>query len=259
MPRSTLSKLLKSSLRNVRLVIGFEGTRYEGWQSQKKSSSLQEIFEKALSRILKEDKVNLVGSSRTDSGVHALGFVAHFKTHSQLPDVKLKHALNFYLPRDIVVHSAKTVPALFHARYTAKSKVYRYTIWNSKTRPLFQAPFVLWFPHPLDFNRMKKASRYFLGKHDFVAFMDKGGGDKKNTVREIKNFKVTRSGSSLIFEIEGTGFLRHMIRVIMGTLLEVGSKRIKPESVKTILLSKERKNAGATIRALGLTLVKVKY
>ena len=243
--------------RTVKLTIGFIGTRYEGWQSQKKDRTIQEVFEKILARILKE-KTHLVSSSRTDSGVHALGLVTHFKTKSQLPDTKIKHALNYYLPRDILVSSAKTVPGAFHARFQAKSKLYRYDIWNSATRPLFQAPFVLWYPHSLDIALMRRAVSYLKGKHDFSAFRDRGD-EEENAARTVKRLTIKKQKELIRIEIEGDGFLRHMIRIIVGTLIEVGRKKIPPQKLKEILLSKHRSHAGPTAKALGLTLVRVRY
>ncbi len=244
-------------MRTVKLVIGFQGTRYEGWQSQRKGNTLQEVFEKILERILKEH-THLVGSSRTDSGVHAKGFVAHFRTKSVLPDNKIKQAINFYLPRDILVHSAKSMPDRFHARFHAKSKIYRYDIWCSTTRPLFEAPYALWYPHPLNVDLIKKGAAYLKGKHDFNAFQDRGD-EKRNFVRTIKRLTVKKSKQLIRFEIEGDGFLRHMIRVIIGTLIDVGRKRIPPSGVSEILKSKDRKRAGSTAKAHGLTLLKVNY
>jgi len=243
--------------RTVKLVIGFEGTRYEGWQSQKKDRTIQEIFEKILAKILKE-KTHLASSSRTDSGVHALGLVAHFKTKNPLADPKIKHALNFYLPRDILVHSAKTVPDSFHARFGAKSKRYRYDIWNNPTRPLFEAPFVLWYPHRLRIALMRKAASYVKGRHDFSAFKDRGD-EKENSVRMIKRIVIKKNKELIRVEIEADGFLRHMIRVIIGTLIDVGRGKISPQRVKSILHSKDRSKAGPTAKALGLTLIRVKY
>ena len=243
--------------RTVKLVIGFEGTRYEGWQSQKKDRTIQEVFEKILARILKE-KTHLASSSRTDSGVHALGLVAHFKTKNPLSDPKIKHALNFYLPRDILVYSAKTVPDSFHARFHAKSKRYRYDIWNSPTRPLFEAPFVLWYPHRLHIALMRKAVSYLKGRQDFSAFKDRGD-EKESSVRTIKRIVIKKNRELIRIEIEADGFLRHMIRIITGTLIDVGREKISPQRVKSILHSKERSKAGPTAKALGLTLVEVKY
>ena len=245
-------------MRTVKLVIGFEGTRYEGWQSQRKGNTIQEAFEKVLLRILKE-KTHLISSSRTDSGVHARGLVAHFKTNNALPDIKLKHALNFYLPKDILVYSAKTVCDGFHARFHAKAKIYRYDIWNSFTRPLFDAPYVLWYPHPLNVSLMKKGAACLKGKHDFSAFKDSGDDQTKSHVRTIKRLSINKSKNLIRIEIEGDGFLRHMIRVIVGTLIQVAHKKIPPKRILDILKSGDRKKAGPTSKALGLTLVKVKY
>ena len=244
-------------MRVIRLIIGFIGTRYEGWQSQKKGNTIQEIFEKHLEKILKEP-VNLISSSRTDSGVHALGLVAHFKTKSALSDQKIKQALNFYLPKDILVYSARTMPPDFHARYHAKSKLYRYEIWNKTTRPLFEAPFTLWHPHPLNVPLMKKAASYFKGRHDFSAFKDKGD-EKKSFVRTIRRLTIKKRKGVIRIEIEADGFLRHMVRVIVGTLMEVGRKKIPPQSIPKIIQSKDRSKAGPTTKAHGLTLVRVKY
>ncbi|MBI2095595.1 MAG: tRNA pseudouridine(38-40) synthase TruA [Candidatus Omnitrophica bacterium] len=252
-------------MRTVKLTLGFVGTRYEGWQGQRKKPSassglpttVQEILEKFLSKILKE-KTAVTGSSRTDSGVHALGLVAHFRTRNPLPDLRIKEALNFYLPRDIVVFSAKTVPGGFHARFSAKSKLYRYDIRVGPTRPLFESPFVLWHPRRLDLRLMKRAARFFIGRHDFSAFHDQG--DKlRNHEREVRRLSVRKSGSLVRIEIEADGFLRHMVRVIVGTLLEAGRKRLAPESIPQILLSKDRAKAGPTAKPHGLTLVRVNY
>lgn len=244
--------------RNIRLLLGFEGTAYGGWQSQLNGKTLQELFEKVLAGIFPGQKINLIGSSRTDAGVHALGFTAHFKVRGAIPDAKLKSALNHYLPDDVVVFDVKTVPASFHARYDAKSKIYRYDIWNDRTRPLFEAPFSLWYPGDLDAARMKKAAAHFKGKHDFAAFRD-SGDDKKNTVRTVKKISLVKKGKLIRLTIQADGFLTHMIRIIAGTLIQAGAGRIDPASIPAILRSKDRKKAGPTAKALGLTLVKVLY
>ncbi len=238
-------------------MLGFDGTRYEGWQSQKNNRTIQELFEKCLCKILSE-KVVVFGSSRTDSGVHAKGFVAHFQTRHLLTDAKIKDALNHYLPADVVVFSAKTVRPNFHARYSAKSKIYQYDIYNSPTRPLFEAPFVLWYAGPLRIDPIKNAAKFFLGQHDFLSFKD-SGDDKKNTVRTIKKISVQKKGCLIRILIEGDGFLTHMVRIIAGTLMEVGKGRIEADSISAIILSKKRARAGATAKAQGLTLLKVRY
>ena len=249
---------MQKSLRTVKLTIGFDGTRYEGWQSQKNNRTIQELFEKHLSKICSGEKIGVVGSSRTDSGVHARGFVAHFHTQAKLSDQKIKDALNFYLPRDIVVFQAKTVRANFHARYSAKSKVYQYDIWNDPTRPLFEAPFALWYAGQLQIDLMKKAARYFVGKHDFRAFRD-SGDEKKNTIRTIKKISIQKKGSLIRILIEGDGFLTHMVRIIIGTLMEVGKGRMEPDKIPNVIRSKNRSQAGPTVKSLGLTLLKVTY
>lgn len=248
----------KKTLRAVKLVIGFDGTRYEGWQSQRNNNTIQEILEKNLSKIFSGEKINLHGSSRTDSGVHAKGLVAHFSAQSALPDEKIKDALNFYLPGDIVVLEAATVGSDFHARYGAKSKIYQYDIWNDRTRPLFQAPYVLWYPNSLNVTSMKKAAAHFIGEKDFRAFKD-SGDEKKNTVRTVKKLSVQKKGSLIRITIQADGFLTHMVRVIAGTLMEAGRGRVRAADIPAILRSKDRRKAGPTAKALGLTLVKVIY
>lgn len=245
------------ALRTVRLTLGFNGTRYEGWQSQRNGRTIQEVFEKYLSKILSE-KIAVVGSSRTDSGVHAKGFVAHFVTESKLSDSKIKEALNFYLPEDIVVFEAKTARPGFHARFNAKSKIYQYDIWNGPTRPLFEAPFVVWYRGPLDISSMKKAARFLVGKHDFRAFKD-SGDEVDNTVRTLKKILIQKKGPLLRFTVQGNGFLTHMVRILVGTLLEVGRGRKAPQDLRRILLSKNRTLAGPTVKAQGLMLIKVLY
>jgi tRNA pseudouridine38-40 synthase len=245
-------------VRTIKLVIGFQGTHYEGWQSQRKGRTVQEFVEKALRQILKT-KTHVAGSSRTDSGVHALGFAASFRTKSRMPDAVIKRALNFHLPGDIVIRSARTIHAGFHARFHARSKVYRYDIWNDPTRPLFEAPYVLWHPHRLDVGRMRHAARFLKGKHDFKAFQASGDDRRGGTVRTIRHIKITKKKELLRIEITGDGFLRQMIRIIVGTLLEAGRGKLPPERVREILLSKDRRKAGPTAKAHGLTLVRVSY
>ena len=244
-------------MRTVRLLIGFDGTRYEGWQSQRKGRTIQEVFEKILLKLFCKP-TNIISSSRTDSGVHALGLVAHFRAESRLPDAKIKEALNYYLPRDILVRSAKSVAPDFHARYSAKSKVYEYSIWNSKTRPLFEAPFVLWHPGKLNLAKMRRAVKFLKGRHDFRAFMD-GRDEKKSFVRTVRKLSVQKRKAMIRITIEADGFLRHMVRIVAGTLIEAGRGRLHPAAVSEILALKDRKKAGPTAKSHGLTLLKVRY
>jgi tRNA pseudouridine38-40 synthase len=245
-------------MRHIKLQIAFEGTHYAGWQSQRNSKTIQEIFESRLTKIFKE-KINIHGSSRTDAGVHAKGFVAHFKTESRLSDRKIKDAINYYLPRDIVVLSAKTMPDTFHARFSAKSKTYQYEIWNQRTRPAYdKAAHVLWIPKKLSIRAMKEAARFFVGKQDFNAFRDSAPEPKK-TIRTIKQLAISRQGPSIRIKVTADGFLKHMVRIIAGTLIEVGRKKIPPSAILSILKSKTRCLAGPTAKPQGLTLLKVRY
>jgi len=245
-------------MRTVKLVIAFQGSRYDGWQSQLTGKTLQEVFEKQLARILTE-KTNLTSSSRTDSGVHARGLVAHFKTKSALPDFKLQAALNYYLPEDVLVLSAKTMPSDFHARYHAKSKTYEYLIWNSRTRPAYDlAPYCLWHGGPLDVAKMRQAARVLVGKHDFSAFRD-SGDEEKDPVRTIYAIVIRKTGPKVSIRVRGNGFLRHMVRIVAGTLIQAGRHKLTIEDIKSGLASKNRKKTGPTSKALGLTLLKVQY
>ena len=229
-----------------------------GWQSQRNGKTIQEIFEAILAKILNE-KVNIHGSSRTDAGVHAKGFVAHFTTKSRLTDTKLRDALNHYLPRDIVVLSAKTMRGPFHARFMATSKTYEYCIWNHPTRPSYErAPFVLWVPRKLNVSLMKKAARHLVGKHDFNAFRDSGEEDRR-TVKHLKKCSVSKSGPLISIRVTANGFLKHMVRIIAGTLIDVGRGKLFHGHMITLLKSKDRKKSGSTIKPHGLTLLKVGY
>ena len=245
-------------MRTVRLLIAFQGTHYLGWQSQRNGKTLQELFETLLAKIFKE-KINLHGSSRTDSGVHARGFVAHFKAPSALPDHKIKDALNFYLPQDVVVLSARTVADAFHARYHAKSKTYQYEIWNHRTRPVFdKAPFVLWVPTKLDVRAMRQAAKHLVGKHDFSAFRD-SGDDERSAVRNIKSLTILKNGNNISIKVNGDGFLKHMVRIIVGTLISVGRGKLPTKHTITLLKSKDRKKSGPAAKSQGLTLLQVRY
>ena len=245
-------------MRTVRLLIAFQGTNYWGWQSQRNGKTLQELFEGLLLKIFRE-KINLHGSSRTDSGVHARGFVAHFKVKSALSDRKIKDALNFYLPQEVVVLSAKTAPDTFHARFHAKSKTYQYEIWNHRTKPFFdKAPYVLWVPPKLDVEAMRKASKCLVGKHDFTSFRD-SGEEEKSAVRNIKSFVISREGNLIRIKVTGDGFLKHMVRIIVGTLIAIGRGKLPIIHTISLLESKDRKKAGPAAKSQGLTLVKVRY
>ncbi len=244
-------------MRTVKLIIAFNGTGFNGWQSQRNDHTVQEALEKAILKIF-QTKIHVTSSSRTDSGVHARGLAAHFAVDTHLPDVKITKALNFHLPDSVAVLSAKTMPDDFHAQKNAKNKIYEYRIWNSYTRPIFEAPFVLWFKQSLDVGAMKKAARFLKGRHDFSAFQSYQD-DRETSVRTLEKITVSKHDEEIRIRVKGDGFLRYMVRIMVGTLMDVGRKKIKPADVKAILQSRDRKKAGPTSRAMGLTLVKVNY
>lgn len=242
---------------NVKIVVEYDGTCYHGWQRQKNAISIQEVLETAISSITGE-KTNLIGSGRTDAGVHALNQVANFKTDTRIPIDKLPYAINSKLPEDIIVKHAELVPEDFHSRFCAKSKIYTYTIYNAKfPSPLFRK-YSYFFPRPLDVKAMQQASKVFTGTHDFRAFMA-SGSPVKSTVRHIDRLEVSQTGDVIKIEFEANGFLYNMVRIIAGTLLDVGLKKINLKQLELILKSKDRTQAGKTLPPQGLCLVNVIY
>lgn len=240
----------------IKLTLQYIGTHYSGWQVQPNGVTIQEILQKALSQILQE-KITVVGSGRTDAGVHALAQVAHFDTIKDLSLFKICRGLNAILPKDISVLGAESVPRDFHAQLSAKSKTYAYQIWNHAIRNSFLQEYSWHMPYPLDIGRMQKAARYLVGEHDFKSFCA-ANSTAKTTVRRIKKIQIV-PGPLIHFSITGSGFLKHMVRNIVGTLVEVGQKKRTPSDIKKILKSHDRRKAGRTAPAKGLFLVKVIY
>lgn len=248
------------AVRNIRLEIEYDGTDYCGWQTQSRNKckkSIQEVIEKALRKILRK-KIKLSGSGRTDSGVHASSQVANFNTDSGIPCDKLRLALNGALPEDISVSKVEEANNNFHSRFSAKSKIYRYTILNRRYRSALLRGWVYFYPHPLDLKVMQDEARSLLGRHDFSAFR---AADKleRQAVRTIKKIKVSGKDGLVHIDIEADGFLYNMVRNIVGTLVEVGRGRFNKGCVKRILDSGDRRLAGPTLPACGLCLMKVKY
>ena len=228
-----------------------------GWQKQPNKLNIQGEIEKAISNIIHED-VELIGSGRTDAGVHSLGQVANFKTNSEFPIEKIPIALNSQLKNSIVIKKAEEVDERFHSRYNAKYKTYRYIINNSKTGTAIYRNLEYCYPFELDVEKMKEAAKAFEGEHDFKAFKSSGTSGK-NSVRIIYKAEVRKNGERVIIELTGNGFLYNMVRIISGTLLDVGIGKIQPEEIKEIIDKKDRKNAGKTLPAHGLYLVSVEY
>jgi tRNA pseudouridine38-40 synthase len=258
-------------MRNLKLTLEYAGTNYSGWQVQSISpNTIQQILEKSLYKILGE-KVKVIGSGRTDAGVHAIGQVANFHTHSRIPVQNLQAALNAHLPADIVITRVEEVDPEFHAIADVKTKVYRYIILNRPYRSGLLKDRAYFFRFPLDLNLMRKESRCLIGKHDFKAFCA-SHSSVKSTVRSIKKINLkkipahvfwgssgTGDDSVIIIDIEADGFLYNMVRGIVGTLIEIGRGRFPEGSLRKILESCNRKLAGPTVPARGLSLIKVNY
>ena len=245
-------------MRTIKLIIEYDGSNYLGWQVQPNGQTIQGVIQDRLKRLTGEP-LQLIGSGRTDAGVHALGQVAHFKTESRMDASTFQRALNSLLPEGIVIRRAEEVEADFHARRSAKSKIYEYRILNRVTPPAVDRQYVWHVPQKLNLDEMKKATRNLVGEHDFSAFRSVGS-PTRSSVRNILRADWKRGKRSVLrFEIEATGFLKQMVRAIVGTLVEVGRGKISAQEFKRILDSKDRKEAGPTAPAHGLFLNEVKY
>ncbi|MBW7897860.1 tRNA pseudouridine synthase A [Candidatus Brocadiaceae bacterium B188] len=244
-------------MRNIRLLIEYEGTQYAGWQWQKNQKTIQETLSKAVERVVQEP-VKMYGSSRTDSGVHALGQVANFKTTSAIPPEQLIRAINFYLPHDITVKDAADVLESFHARYDAQSKIYRYTLLNDWIRTSLNRNFCHVCGLLLNTDKMLDAAQYLIGTHDFTSFTTRAL-QERNRIRTIKRLEIAKEGKYILFTVEADGFLYNMVRTMVGTLIEVGRGKIMTENVRDILAARNRNLAGPTAPAKGLCLIEVKY
>lgn len=243
--------------KRVRLIIAYDGTNYCGWQVQINGITVEEIINKTLTELLGEE-IAVIGASRTDSGVHALGNVAVFDTETKIPPEKISFALNQRLPNDIRIQKSEEVALDFHPRYCDSIKTYEYKILNCR----FDIPTCRLYTHfvymPLDVEKMKKAAEYIVGEHDFASFCS-SGSQVENTVRTVYSLEVQKSGDIISVKISGNGFLYNMVRIIVGTLLKVGLGIYPPEYVEEILEAKDRYKAGPKAPACGLTLVGIEY
>ncbi|ATD53970.1 tRNA pseudouridine(38-40) synthase TruA [Clostridium chauvoei] len=244
-------------MRNIKLVIEYDGTNYLGWQKQNNGVTIQGTIEEALKEVTKEE-IDITGSSRTDSGVHAKGFVANFKTNSRIPAERFREALNVKLPNDIVILKSIEVEEGFHARYNAEGKTYSYTILNRDVPMAIGKDYFYQVKGNLDVEEMKKACTYFIGKHDFVAFKS-SGSSVKTTVRTISDLHIENFDNYIKIFVTGDGFLYNMVRIIVGTLLLVGRGKIKAKDIERIIEDKLRDKAGMCVPAKGLVLEKVFY
>ena len=244
-------------MRNIKLTIEYDGKDFNGWQKQPNKLNIQGTIEQAIKNITGED-VELNASGRTDAGVHALGQVANFKTNSEIPIEKFAIAINSKLKKSIVIKKAEEVDERFHSRLNCKRKTYRYIINNSPEGTAIYRYLETHIPQKLDVKKMEQALKYFEGEHDFKAFKA-SGTSSKSSVRTIYKTQIYKKEDRIIIELTGNGFLYNMVRIIAGTLVDVGLGKIEPQQIENIIKETKRENAGKTLPPNGLYLVSVEY
>ncbi len=259
-------------MKNIKLTLAYNGASYHGWQIQPNGITVQSVIEKSLERLFKR-KIKVIGQGRTDTGVHAIGQVASFKVPAiALKNMKIpqiKDALNSVLPQDIAVMDVESVSLGFHPRFDAKERAYRYVVYNDHNKQVFGRNFFYSYQYKLNLSKMREEAKYLVGEHDFSSFQCKKT-DNENPVRTIKNITIARrdfavsnflklKNKAVVFEITANAFLYNMVRIIVGTLLDVGKGRIEPQNVKKILAGKDRTLAEETVPACGLCLIAVRY
>ena len=245
-------------MKNYKITVAYDGTRYKGWQGQNSTDqTIQGKIEAVLARLYGH-AVEITGSGRTDAGVHARGQVANFKVEDSYGKEEILSYLNTYLPEDIAVTAIEEVDARFHSRYAAKAKTYRYHIHTGNIPDVFGRKYEYPYEKPLDVAQMRKAAAYLTGTYDFTSFCG-NKKMKKSAVRTIYSITITEQGTEIFFDYRGNGFLQNMVRILTGTLIEVGDGRRKPEEIPGILERKNRECAGYTAPVQGLTLMRVEY
>lgn len=244
-------------MKRILLVVAYDGTNYHGWQFQDNAIAVEQVLTEACKDLFQEEIV-LIGASRTDTGVHAMGNVAVFDTDTRIPAEKICYALNQRLPEDIRIQRSFEVPDSFHPRYTKTEKIYEYTIENKKICLPTNRLYSYFVYQQLDIEAMQRAAAYFVGEHDFQSFCA-AGSQVKSTVRSIYSMEVEEMGDLVKIRVRGNGFLYNMVRILAGTLIEVGKGRIKPGHMNEIIKSKDRSQAGPTAPAHGLSLIEIKY
>ncbi|AGK99975.1 tRNA pseudouridine(38-40) synthase TruA [Desulfoscipio gibsoniae] len=247
-------------MRNVKLTVAYDGTNYHGFQEQRGTglATVQEVLELCLGRLAGR-RVQVTGAGRTDAGVHALGQVVNFDAAGwPIPVERIPLAMNGLLPGDVVVTEAREVGQDFHARFSARAKIYRYTIWNNRIPSPFNRLYSSFWPVPLNDEAMSQACDHLLGRHDFKCFQA-SGATVKTTVRTLYRAEVIREGTLVHFVFKGDGFLYNMVRIMTGTLLQVGMGKASPDSIRNLLESRQRAQAGPTMPPQGLCLEHVEY
>ena len=244
-------------MKRILLRVSYDGTRYSGWQLQDNAITIEEVLNGALSKLLKED-ITVIGASRTDAGVHALGNVCVFDTETRIPPEKISFAVNTGLPDDIRVTESHEVSPDFHPRHADTIKTYEYRIWNDRFANPLQRLYTKFIYYNIDTEAMYRASRCLVGEHDFKSFCS-SGSSATTTVRTITGIDIERDGCLITIRVKGTGFLYNMVRIIVGSLLEVGMGLRPEDSIEKMLAAKDRAAAGPTAEACGLTLVEIVY
>lgn len=244
--------------RNYKLTIAYDGSRFYGWAAQPdQEMTIQGKLQSVLSRMV-EEEVEVIGAGRTDAGVHARGMVANVHLDTTMTERQIRNYCNQYLPDDICVREVKLASDRFHARYNAIGKTYCYTVYVGELKPVFQRKYVFELFDPPNLERMQEAAKYLLGTHDFAGFSH-NPRMKKSTVRTVDSIEIEKKGDFIHFTYHGDGFLQYMVRILTGTLIEVGQGKMEPSYMLTLLEKKDRTLAGFTAPAKGLTLLKVDY
>lgn len=244
-------------MKRIKLIVAYDGTNYCGWQTQINGITVEEVLNKTLSGLLKED-IRVIGASRTDSGVHALGNVAVFDTESKIPGDKFSFALNQRLPEDIRIQESCQVADDFHPRFCDTIKTYEYKILNRKFALPTERLYSAFVYYPLDVEKMQMAAAYLVGEHDFKSFCS-SGSQVESTVRTVTDISVEKHGEMISIRVSGNGFLYNMVRIIVGTLMKIGLGVWQPERMEEILNACDRNAAGPKAEARGLTLVEIRY
>lgn len=248
---------MEQNKKRVRLTVAYDGTNYHGWQIQKNGITIESELNRCLSDLLKEP-IEVIGASRTDSGVHALGNIAVFDTVNRMPAEKISYALNQRLPEDIRIQKSEEVDGDWHPRHCDSRKTYEYRIYRGQFPMPTKRLYSLFSYHQYDVNKMQEAAAYLVGEHDFKSFCQTGA-QVESTVRTLYSVEVTEQGADLVIRLCGNGFLYNMVRIIAGTLMEIGQGKREPKDICSILEAKDRTAAGPTAPAHGLMLVKYEF